>query len=207
MDKIALSIRRGFWRAGLYFWYAASGTISRANSGQAAVTAVAAGVLGYWGYKVTPGPGWEGPVAHAFVAFVVAWLIIFLVRLIVAPWRVWKAGKWYGKRFVYDTPQLAYTAFIGPADNNKPHLFRFPDAPPNGFIYWIFEVDFNALTNVDVRCRSKQLMSYREPSGQQPQGGGFRLNNRRDMCMTTFLRADATPRTVRIFVTGWEIDI
>jgi hypothetical protein len=192
------------WLIGRHFKFAFR------SSGQRATNWLpfGAGVLGFGadlaGVKVIFAEGWQGPIVQGLIATGIAWVVILLCRLGISPWRIWKDGKWYEDRFVYNEPQLAYAVQVSPSDNNKPHRFRFPDAPPNSFVNWTFEVDRMSLINVDVRCRPFQLTTFTEAINRQAGGGGTRVNWRRDMCMTTFLRPDSVSMSTRIYITSWE---
>jgi hypothetical protein len=156
------------------------------------------------GFKLAFSEGALGALLNTLTGMGAAWLLVFLYQLLISPWCIWRDGKWYDGRFVYDQAPLAYVTHITAADNNKLHKFQFRDAPPKALIHWRCDVDYNALTNIDVAGNPDELKKYLEPTIHQFEGGSVRVNPKRDLYATTCIREGGAPRTVRIYVTGWE---
>jgi hypothetical protein len=133
------------WWTGRCWRFAASGSFKQASTW---ATILGAGLLGvianWWGRSVTFDTDWQGLVASGLVYTAVAWVAVFLTRLIAAPFFLYRDGEWHGQRYVYREPQLAAHLFAQPAHNNKVHNFRFPDAPPFSLIYYGIEFDGRA---------------------------------------------------------------
>jgi hypothetical protein len=193
------------WWAGQCIRFAWRSSGSRANNWGL----VGAGVLGVAanasGVKVIFDQGIGGIFASGASGVVAAWILIFIFRLLISPWQIWKDGAWHGNHFIYNENRLVYTTTAQVADNNKAHQFRFKDAPPNALIHWYVEVTPTmAESQYDVGCQPTSLLHLPRTGGFQPASGTTRVNRKRDMCIATFVKNDNIPRIIRLYVTGWE---
>ena len=194
------------WWVKRYCRYASKGLGQRANNWTlvgGAVVGLGADALGI---RMIPSEGWQGTLINGVIGLAAAWVLVLVIQLVRAPFRMWEDGKWHDGEFAYHEPKLATSITVTPADNNKPHAFKFTDAPPNAYIHYKIEIDPPGASyiNVDVRCIPQQLQQRQEWSIQQHSSGAVRTNARHALCLTTFMRAAATPRQVRIYVMSWK---
>ncbi|WP_156433972.1 hypothetical protein [Bradyrhizobium retamae] len=168
-----------------------------------------AGVIGAFaelrGFSFLPGEGWQGIVASGLIYTAVAFLVIFLVRLVIAPFVIHRDGEWHGLRFVYREPQLGFSHYFKPSENNEVFRFRFKDAPPFSAITYKIVADGRSdFFSIVVAAHEKGLIEFTTHSDFQYTGGTVAVNKDRDMCAKAFLRPDADPFSIRIYVHSWE---
>jgi hypothetical protein len=196
------------WYGGRCWRLALSGSFASAtNWGGIIGAGLLAFVFQRYGSKIMPAEGPYEIVAQGLLFIVAAWIVIFLFRLIfIAPFQVHREGQWRGPKLIYKEPKLACHAYLTPTDNNQPHKFRFLDAPPDAFIDFEIRFDTGAardLTSICVACTPQQLPRFESHRDLSYTSGGILVNRRRDMCFTTFLREDADPFSIRIYVKSW----
>lgn len=138
MDKLLWYL---LWHCRRYAGIAANVSLR----GPTSPTILGAGVLGafmeWQGHAMTFAEGWKGVVAAGVAYTAIAWLTIFVFRLLfVAPFQLWKGGRWLGQEFVYNAPVLAFHRKVAHIDNDKVHKFQFRDAPPFSLIRYTIEV-------------------------------------------------------------------
>jgi hypothetical protein len=163
------------------------------------------------GHAMTFAEGWKGVVAAGIAYTAIAWLTIFVFRLLfVAPFQLWKGGHWLDREFVYDAPVLAFHRKVAAIDNDKVHKFQFRDAPPFSLIRYTIEVaGREELIAVTVDAHPQQnagMARHLREIGRRIGGGASRVNRKRDMCMRADMRADADPISVRVWVTSWTCE-
>lgn len=149
--------------------------------------------------------GWEGSLVSGLVGVGAAWVLLFLGRFIYALFFNFRDGEWHGNEFVYNKPQFAKHVFASPAINNKAHSFYFPDAPPHSLVKFKFEFDGRReFISADVQSGWRALPNFTSHEQLRYEKGSIRVGKYRRMWMTTFMRHDADPFSVRVYVTGWE---
>ena len=168
-----------------------------------------------WRCVMTSLEGWQGALVSGAAGIGAAWVILVVARLLIAPFRMWKGGKWYGREFVYDEPRLAIAIRASQDTNNFVHHFKFPDAPPFALIKYTVERATPYLHHVQVdvhphwrglRVMNADYLSDGELGrGSFYGGGSFRVRADRRMCASTFMRPQIDPTMVRIKITGWEL--
>jgi hypothetical protein len=174
---------------------------------------IGAGLLAFglslYGRQMMPAEGWAEIVIQGLLYIVAAWVVIFFARLFfVAPFLIHREGEWHGTTFVYREPKLAFHLYARPQNNNVAHRFTFRDAPPHSVVR--YRIDF------DAGSRARELISACVAGDQSLPNftdhkqlyytkGGARVNKHQDMRITTFMRADADPFSVRVYVTGYDI--
>jgi MFS family permease len=168
------------------------------------------GLLGFllqqFGKQIIPAESWGEIAVQGMLFIFAAWVAIFLVRLLfVAPFLVYREGDWFGNTFVYKEPKLAFRAYVSPAENNKPFKFRFSDAPPFAFIkYKIVLEGRSDLIPLIVGAHPYATPNMSSVKDLQYTGGELTLNRNRDCYLKTFVRNDADPMAVRIYVHSWK---
>ena len=153
--------------------------------------------------------GWQGVVVAGVIYTAIAWATIFVFRLVfVVPFRLWQGGHWLGQEFVYDKPVLAIHRRVSSSDNDKVHTFKFKEAPPGSLVAYSVEVagrnEFIAVAVGAHPNQIKGMAGHWLESGQRVGGGSVRVNRKRDMCMATSMRVEATPISVRVWITSWS---
>lgn len=196
------------WWGGRCWRYATSGSLRGATN----YAIIGTGLLGFvaeWsGHPVSFGEGWRAAVVSGLVYMAIAWLVIFVSRLLISPFRLYSDGEWHGQRFVYREPKLAFHTFASPAKNNFAHNFYFPDAPPFSTIHYQIEIGFGgqkSYISLDVGPHWKGLRDFQSYTDHRYGGGSFTVGKDRRMWLTYFMHQDADPFSVRIYVTGWEV--
>jgi hypothetical protein len=106
------------------------------------------------GLKLVVAEGWKGAVLSGLIYTAIAFVTIFLIRLIIAPFLIHKEGKWHGQKFVESHP--------------------------------------------------KQLRRFKSCDDLRYTRGSIRVNRNRDLCLSVFMRKDADPISIRIYVSGWD---
>ena len=195
------------WLGGRCFRIAVAGTFASAANWSGIIGAgLLAFVLQQYGRVLMPADTPVEIVALGLFYIALAWCVIFVFRLlVVAPLTIHRDGTWYGNKLVYREPKLAFHAYVSPADNNRDYCFRFPDAPPHSFIHYNIVLDGRAdFLSVQVACTPVQLALFKSHNDLRYTKGGIRVNRCRDLCMRAFMREDATPFSVRIYITAWE---
>ncbi|HVV78559.1 MAG TPA: hypothetical protein VHD59_02950 [Pseudolabrys sp.] len=195
------------WLGGRCWRIATAGLFEKAtNWGSILGLAVVALALQWTGRGLMLADSWQSAIAQTALFIVAAWFVLLFLRLVFyAPFVMYREGTWHGNRFVFREPKLAFHAFVSTADNNSTYAFRFPDAPPFSFINYKIEPDGpRHYISVAVMAHEKQLPVMATEHDCRYTNGGIAVNKDRDLCMRTFLRPDATPFSVRIYVTGWE---
>jgi hypothetical protein len=145
-------------------------------------------------------------VTQGLLYILAAWVVIFLARLIfVAPFQIHREGQWFGKKFVYREPKLAFHNYVSPDENNKLFKFHFPDAPPFAQITYKFvlEAPSNFLS-LYVGAHPNNLPDFKSHTDMQYKGGTLGVNKNRDMYIKTFLKLGTSPFSVRVYVEAWE---
>jgi hypothetical protein len=196
------------WLGGRCWRIALTGSFQSASNWANIVgTGVLAFGLQHFGRQLMPAESWSEIVAQGLFYIIVAWLVIFLARLIlVAPFIIYREGTWYGSKFVYRESKLAFHVFVSPAENNRVFEFRYRDAPPFCLIDYRIELDGRPeFISVCVSSHPRQLPKFQTHDDLRYSRGAIRVGRKRDLCMSTFMRGDATPFSVRIYVTGWEV--
>ena len=159
-----------------------------------------------YGSKIMPAEAPYEIVAQGLIYILAAWVVIFFFRLIfVAPFQISREGKWFGKKFVYREPKLAFHHYMPPEDNNRVFKFRFRDAPPFAQISYKFvlEAPSNFLS-IRVDAHPNGLPEFKSVNDSQYKSGTFGVNKNRDMYVKMFLEPGTSPFSVRIYVEAWE---
>lgn len=144
-------------------------------------------------------------IAQGLAYIALSWCVIFVFRLfLVAPFVIYKDGEWHGQKFVYLEPKLAVHAYVSEETNNKLFPFRFTDAPPFSVIYYKFEIDAPSdFLSLIVIANPSQWSDFSGPADLFYTKGGIRVNRKREMFLKTFVRPNATPFSIRVYVTAW----
>lgn len=163
-------------------------------------------LLSQYGHTLMPAGNWYEAVAQGLIYIAAAWVVIFLVRtVLIAPFAIHQDGEWHGTRFVYREPKLAFHRLVSPADNNHAFPFRFPDAPPFHLLNYKIELDGRQdLISACVMAHPNQFPLFQSHEELRYGSGSIAVNKQRDMYLRVFMRHDALPFSVRIYVTGWD---
>jgi hypothetical protein len=209
---MALDVHQKFcrlcWFGGRCSRFALAGSFKSATN-WAGILGV--GLLGFvlhqYGHKLMPAEHWYEIAGQGLLYMLAAWVFIFLMRLIASPFMIHREGIWHRNKFIYREPKLAYHCYISPADNNKAHKFRFPDAPPFSFIEYEFRFGgpntFESMS-ISLMCTPVQLPKFESHTDFRYKGGGLLVNRRRDLCLTTFMHPNADPVSIRVYIKSWE---
>lgn len=101
-------------------------------------------------------------------------------------------------------PKLAFHAYLSSRVNNQVFKFRFPDAPPFSFVEYKFEIDAPAqFISLMLMAHPSQCRDFTDATEHHYSGGGIRVNRARDMFLKVFVRAGASPFSLRVYVTSW----
>jgi len=195
------------WYGGRCWRIALTGSFQRAqNWGGILGVALLGFVLQQLGKQIIPAESWADIAAQGLLYIAAAWLLIFLVRLFfIAPFLIYREGDWFGNTFVYKEPKLAFRTYVSPAENNKIFKFTFPDAPPFAFTkYKIILEGRSDLISVIVGAHPYATPDMKSENDLQYTGGEMTLNQNRDFYLKIFMRNDADPMAVRIYVHSWK---
>src|SRR3954462_12297234 len=81
------------WWVGRCLAYATRGIVSRSQNWAIAGAGVVGFVSDIAGLKMTPLEGYQGALASAAAGVIAAWILLFVLRLFIAPFRMWSHGK------------------------------------------------------------------------------------------------------------------
>ena len=132
-----------------------------------------------------------------------AYCLLFIALCAISPWMIERDGEWRGARYVYSEPKLAFHKFVGPSESGKDFTFRFPDAAPFSVVSYYIKPD-TAWNFVDVHVAATPAGMASMALMHQHQRGAIRVNHRRDLCCRLIIKENASPFSVRIYVTGWD---
>jgi hypothetical protein len=195
------------WYGGRCWRIASTGSFASATNWSGIIGAgILAFALQRYGRAPMIAETWYEIVGQGLLFIVAAWVVIFLFRLFfIAPFQVHREGDWYGKKFVYREPKLAFRVFVSPSDNNKVFKFTFPDAPPFAFIEYKYQLDGRSdFISFQMAGHPSNLLDMKSEKDKQYTGGGIGVNKKREMFMKTFMRSDATPFSVRVYIHSWD---
>lgn len=185
---------------------ATKGTFASATNWSGVIgSAALAFLLQRYGAKLMPAESPFEFVWQGLLLIALAWCLIFVVRLLfVAPFTIYRDGEWHGDKFVYAEPKLAFHAYVSPATNNKLFAFKFLDAPPFSLVEYKFDIDAPSnFISIAVMAHPAQCPEFTSEMSMQYTKGGVRVNRQRNMFLRTFVKPDATPFSVRVYITGW----
>jgi hypothetical protein len=161
-------------------------------------------ILLFYGYQIEFSDGFFGQIFSSLTFMIVAWLILFLIFLIISPLQLWKDGSWSGLEFVYKEPKLAFTTHWIPEDNGAKREFIFSDAPPDSLIWYKIETD-GADGRVWGHCvykdRENTLSQYKIGRGIN----GIRLSSGYKMWLAFHSVPNTRRATIRVYVMSWEL--
>jgi hypothetical protein len=195
------------WYCGRCWRFALRGSFQSASNWAGVLgTGFLAFLLERQGRKIMPAETWFETVAQGLLYIVAAWLLIFVVRLLfVAPFQIRAEGERHGTKFIYREPKLAFHRYVTRSNNNVIQRFRFRDAPPFTLIDYTIEFSGNRhLVSICVAASPSQLPTFDDKSRLSYTKGSFPVGKNRDMFITTYLRAEADPFSIRVYVTGWD---
>jgi hypothetical protein len=196
------------WYAGRCFRVGLEGSFKSATNWAGVIGAGAlAFLLSHYGHQIMPAQGWQEIVGQGLLYIVAAWVLIFAFRLVfIAPFIVHREGTWYGTKFVYREPKLAFHAFVSAADNNRLMAFRFLDAPPFCLLSYKVEIEAKNKNFISLFVMSdpEQRADFASHDEFHYSGGSTRVGKKRNLFMKIFMRGDADPCSVRVYVTGWD---
>jgi hypothetical protein len=157
------------------------------------------------GRQIMPAETWTETLAQALLYLAGAWVVIFVGRVLYAPFVIYREGDWYGPKFIYKEKKFAFREYVSPADNNKIFKFKFPDAEPFSMISYKIELEGRSdLLSTFVASHPNQLPTFSSEKDMQYTGGTITVDRECNMCMKVFMREDADAFAVRIYVTGYE---
>lgn len=194
------------WYSGKCFRFAVSGAYkSSLNWGGILGAGVIGAAADVNGFSLIPGEGWQGVVASGLIYTAVAFLVIFLARLIfVAPFVIHRDGQWHGNKFVYREPKLAIHVYMSAKENNRLFHFRFPDAPPFSTItYWIEAERPMNFYSLWIEPHP-HIRDFKTHSDHTYGGGSFQLNKNRDLYFKSFTHPGNDPFSIRVYIRAWE---
>jgi hypothetical protein len=194
------------WYGGKCLRFAVSGAYkSSLNWGGILGAGVIGGLADAGGFSLVAAEGWRGAVASGLVYTAVAFVVIFLVRvLIVAPFVIHRDGEWHGNKFVYREPKLAIHVYMSPKDNNRLYHFRFRDAPPFAMItYWIAAERPNNFISIGLGPHP-HMPDFQSESDFSHGGGSFQINKKQDLFFKAFVHPQNDPFSVRIYIHAWR---
>lgn len=171
-------------------------------------------LLQKYGVPVLPAETPVETIVQALTYFVLAWFLIFSVRLlVVAPFQVWHEGEWHTcrdgdrvyQKFVLTEPNMALHAYVSPDTNNQLFPFRYRDAPPGAFVEYKVEIEAPPhFLSLVLMAHPAQWADFKSEREHHFRKGGILCNRRNDLYLKTFVRPDALPFSVRVYVTGWR---
>ncbi|MDP1750055.1 MAG: hypothetical protein Q8L22_11395, partial [Reyranella sp.] len=152
------------------------------------------------GRKLIFADGPEGQIVGALAAIGAAWVIVFLVRLVLAPWHLKREGKWLGNEFIFHVPKVALLTKWLPQDNGHPKPFSISDAPPGCYVIYEPKQDspgyFSCTLDMHPRGGGFNLAEFRL-------GGGSILYDGKPLWLFGYVQPDSTGVIVRILIKGY----
>ncbi|MBX9683588.1 MAG: hypothetical protein K2X41_07340 [Hyphomicrobium sp.] len=116
------------------------------------------------------------------------------------------SGKWVGSKYFYDEPALAFSTLAQQIDNNRDFHFQFLEAPAKALVgYKIVLEGPQDFISVVVKARPNGWPSFSGCKDHVYSKGSIRVNENRDLWLHYFIRSDADPFQIRIYVTDWDI--
>lgn len=167
------------------------------------------GLLGFalqrYGRELMPAETWTEIIGQGLFFLLAAWVVIFFVRLLASPFMVYREGKWYGDRFVYREPKLAFHEYVSRTDNNKVFHFRFADAPPFSLIHYKFDFD-PEMTGVSIvlMAHPDQWPDFEKGHSVFYTHGSIRVGRKRDLYLKFHHKDSGCPLSIMVYVTGWS---
>lgn len=201
---------RKCWWLGRLFRSAATGSFASAqNWSQIIGLAVVAYLLRTFGFPMTEPATITQEIGVAALYVVVAWFVVYFLRLAwfatFARHKIYGDGQWYGRKFVYREPRLAFHFLASPEANNHVFKFRFRDAPPFAFIEYKFVLDGPSdFVSVIVIAHPSQWPDFKSETDRQYTCGGISVNKSNDLYIKAYLRQSADPFSIRVYVKSWE---
>lgn len=192
------------WKSGKCVRWAARISVKHAgNAAPLAGVGLVGWVLFLLGHDMDQPGNVLDMVGQAALFIGVAAAMLFLVALIVSPIFVDRDVQKYGSKRVYREPRLAFHKYVGPSDNGKDFVFRFPDAAPFSLVEYNIAPD-TALRLVGVHVAASRAQMGSMAMMPQHTRGAIRVGRRRELCCRMNIKPKMTPFSVRIYVTGWD---
>lgn len=145
---------------------------------------------------------WAGKMAIIWA--IPAWIAL---NVILSPFRVWneqrKLGRWYGPKFIYNTPEPVWTLQIGPEDDDKVLSFKVRDAEPNTHVKFRVQYD-GGIGKVQIGLAKSKLQINWDVISRETTYGVL-INKRREAALIAHCPANSDPTIVRIQMLSWEV--
>lgn len=140
-QKRRQTARYALWWLSLCLKYAVRSSAQRANNWAMFAAFLLGAAADLAGVRFVYAEGPAGTLAAALLAAGAAWFIVLIVRLVLAPFRIWKNGVWRDDVFVFNEPVRAYTTIWRPADNGRIIEFKCTEVPPNSLVQYRLHID------------------------------------------------------------------
>lgn len=144
--------------------------------------------------------GPTGQIVGALAAIGAAWVIVFLVRLALAPWHLKREGKWLSNECIFHEPKVALLTKWMPEDNSHPKSIAISDAPPGCRVIYEAKQDnpgyFSCTLDAHPRGGGLNLPELRL-------GAGSILYDGRPLWLFGYVQPDSVGVIVRILVNGY----
>lgn len=215
MRRFMFRFHRARWWLVRCVRYAISSSIHRANN-WAPIGGGALGLAAYFlGVEMTFADGVAGATANALIGVGTAWILVFVYRLLLSPWRIWQDGTWHGNEFVYNEPVRVLTARWSPNENGRIIPFKVPQAPPFSLVTCKIEMDSGGhrircqvcfATHAILKLDGFQDTQFfqGEPNPSTLAKFSHRVETDRRLGLNCHSLPQTDPITVRVYVLSWE---
>ena len=114
-------------------------------------------------------------------------------------------GVWQGNKFIYHSKLHVYTVEVSAQHNDEKLLFKLNDPPIGSLVETIIEIDRH-----DERVRALVLWPHDNLKGDlrgitKQTRSSLRLPKDRTLSLKTYAEPEATPTTIRVFISSWTI--
>ena len=147
-------------------------------------------------------------------AGIMAAFCLLILTVISAPYRAWvnekKIGKWVGRKFVFHSPQHAFTTQWTVSKNGTSEIFKFKHAEPRSFVSYRIDVDgggARTVTSLGFRIWDMPIFnSNGEKVRSLGRTGATKTNSRCELTLHADSLPDSDPVVIRVYVLSFEVD-